>query len=838
MRNNTGNPVPSSDPRDRQDNSLALDEAVNSESTTFNDRTGKSRLTLQGMADAATSGNPAVGAAQDALDSANRAESEADRSEAEADRAESAASAAFVSADVYDDIASGLAAVGDDEQFQVVDGNEIIRYRRVNASTEEEVARYPNGSAVALKDSPALTGNATAENFEVSDVFGISTTELYASDPEASGYLMQMLDPAGKAGVSLDLNFRMYLRSLVSQEIEASTLRQSDGYRVIFSSGEFRHQISADGGGTWTTVMTVDRDTGATSIPFAPSAGGGAIEVAADIYVDSADGDDGNPGTAALPVATLSEVASRLAELGDGTTIGLKAGNVWRETLDVSAFNFITIAGYGDAESDGLPLVAADDVLSGTWETNVDRGDAHTNVFTLSHNLDDTEDNVYPNVWEDDYRLARVYSYEDCDSNPGSFYVPETGANAFVTAESVTLAVHPRSSTNPNTDGKTYEAVTRRTAIGMGDSSVARHVHARRAGFNSGPIWGGHHCLIDRCLAEDGYRHAALLESGEMRDTVGWMQTFDPNAGYIVLEYFTGEDIPVGARGVWRRCHAVIERPPVGESLAATYSGHGPGGGGVTLTEYEEIVCEDCVSVNGEITMDDTAKLTVIRPHLVNSSITARGETVVIDPFANITTPSNLAGAAVVGLTAAATSLNIDGLRAYIDGDMPGSLNALIRRLSGATSDITIERSAIYFGPSVEDGGAAYVLYEEDSGNTTLRDNVIDLSDAPVRGQFLRTTMDTEADYFSAYTGETNAYRPGNARARATDMDEDAAYVVANHEAGSLVSSDLAFGDPANGDWTVTGTSIPAGAGLARPNISYFEQLNSLGAALNWVIGR
>ena len=59
-----------------------------------------------------------------------------------ATRAEAARDAAFVNADVYPDIATGLASVGDGVQFQVVEGNHIVRYRRGSASSYTEVSRY------------------------------------------------------------------------------------------------------------------------------------------------------------------------------------------------------------------------------------------------------------------------------------------------------------------------------------------------------------------------------------------------------------------------------------------------------------------------------------------------------------------------------------------------------------------------------------------------------------------------------------------------------------------------------------------------------------------------
>lgn len=147
-RFNTGNPVPSTDPRDRSDNSQAFDEAVNSEGTTFNDRTGKSRLTIKGMEQVFDGGQPAIDAYYNAVEEADRAAAQVPLASAEADRAEAAADTATVSANAYEDVSSGLSAVADGEQFQVVIAGEIIRYRRDDASTATEVARYPSSGRV------------------------------------------------------------------------------------------------------------------------------------------------------------------------------------------------------------------------------------------------------------------------------------------------------------------------------------------------------------------------------------------------------------------------------------------------------------------------------------------------------------------------------------------------------------------------------------------------------------------------------------------------------------------------------------------------------------------
>lgn len=92
----------------------------------------------------ATSANAEQAALDAAATAADRVQTGLDRAAAEAAR-----DAAFVNADVYADISTGRAAVADGEQFQVVDGDEIVRYRRDDASNQTEMARYYSAEGVA-----------------------------------------------------------------------------------------------------------------------------------------------------------------------------------------------------------------------------------------------------------------------------------------------------------------------------------------------------------------------------------------------------------------------------------------------------------------------------------------------------------------------------------------------------------------------------------------------------------------------------------------------------------------------------------------------------------------
>lgn len=83
--------------------------------------------------------------AETARDAALAAQAAAELAET---NAETARDAAFVNANVYANTAAGLAAVALNEQFQVVSGVEIIRYREDAGPVATEVARYPSATVV------------------------------------------------------------------------------------------------------------------------------------------------------------------------------------------------------------------------------------------------------------------------------------------------------------------------------------------------------------------------------------------------------------------------------------------------------------------------------------------------------------------------------------------------------------------------------------------------------------------------------------------------------------------------------------------------------------------
>jgi hypothetical protein len=140
---------------------------ANSTALTATDRLGRPKQTIAGLsaefpnaaanaAAAAASATQAANEATSAQTSVGLATNQATAAQASRVAAESARDAAFVNANVYASTAAGLAATTDGEQFQVVSGNEIIRYVRTNSTTATEVARYASSAgSMIYRGAPA-----------------------------------------------------------------------------------------------------------------------------------------------------------------------------------------------------------------------------------------------------------------------------------------------------------------------------------------------------------------------------------------------------------------------------------------------------------------------------------------------------------------------------------------------------------------------------------------------------------------------------------------------------------------------------------------------------------
>lgn len=209
----TSNPIGSTAVKDLYDNAENLDVLVNSSTkNSITDRLGREILTWRGIA-AAGAGDTsiAVDAAARAVDAAGRAENaeaivDATNIKGLVNEAKAARDAAFVNADVYPDITTGRASVADGEQFQVVEGDEIVRYRRNSASSQTEVARYPSSelSNQIIKKLSQLGGDSSNVYIDasVSDISLYEGDSAYVSPTSGVGVVSENLV---RTGISVDL---------------------------------------------------------------------------------------------------------------------------------------------------------------------------------------------------------------------------------------------------------------------------------------------------------------------------------------------------------------------------------------------------------------------------------------------------------------------------------------------------------------------------------------------------------------------------------------------------------------------------------------------------------
>lgn len=89
-------------------------------------------------------------------------------------------SRAWASGQLQPDVATGRAAVADGDEFQVLVGDEYVRYRRDSSATQTEVARYPSAARVSAiraqsdRNKRLVTGTLVATN----QLFDVNATDL------------------------------------------------------------------------------------------------------------------------------------------------------------------------------------------------------------------------------------------------------------------------------------------------------------------------------------------------------------------------------------------------------------------------------------------------------------------------------------------------------------------------------------------------------------------------------------------------------------------------------------------------------------------------------------
>lgn len=221
--------------------------------------------------------------------------------------------------------------------------------------------------------------------------------------------------------------------------------------------------------------------------------GWGGGELRFDFFVDPA-GNDTNSGTSAdEPFATLAAVEPLLTQ---GKRVKLSAGT-WRERLVITADDVVVVG-----EGDGT-LIACDDVIP---NGSITKTAGRTNIYQMTLAVEtDVNAAEWPGLWENSVRFkVKAADLTALDATPGAIWY-DTVADT----TPITLYFHPPGSTDPTTNGKTYEAAVRASGIDTYDAErcTIQSMRGRRNYGSYGSFTLGRYCVGRNLRASEGNSH-------------------------------------------------------------------------------------------------------------------------------------------------------------------------------------------------------------------------------------------------------------------------------------------------------------------------------------------
>ncbi|HEY9824925.1 MAG TPA: hypothetical protein V6D19_05720 [Stenomitos sp.] len=287
------------------------------------------------------------------------------------------------------------------------------------------------------------------------------------------------------------------------------------------------------------------------------------------IYVDSAVGSDSNSGReATAPKQTL---AAALAILKDGQTLYLERGSTWRETLNLTGFNSVKVEPYGT----GLkPIVSAQDVVTSFTQN----GGTAAYTFAVTIDTDIVPDRGYAGVFENGSRLTEIKvgdpgiadataAIAAVVATPGSFYFAGPGSQALGWAAGTkTYYIQATDSSNPNTNGLTYEVYKRQFACIIPETCTAKGIRFHLGWFHDGSGNNLEDCSIERLA-----RHGCLPNVPRFKGCI----SIDPNPAFPGALFHSNPQT-MAADISYEDCIAVGRKGTSGYLNSGFFS-HGPG---------------------------------------------------------------------------------------------------------------------------------------------------------------------------------------------------------------------------------------------------------------------
>lgn len=536
----------------------------------------------------------------------------------------------------------------------------------------------------------------------------------------------------------------------------------------------------------------------------------GTNPVGVNVFVDSVGGSDANDGKTSLTAKqTIAGVT-----LASGQIINLKRGSKWREQLDISAYTGMRVTDYG---SGVLPILDCSDVIPNSGWTQPNVG-TYPNVWQVTVNSGALIATMWASIWVNNVRLKFVNGIAAVNPTAGTFTVLGSSTGAYG-ATTTTLQIY--STTNPNSDGKTYEYAARNYGCATGSGHVVQNIHTRRNAHNNGSYISATNVQTTGCIFEDGSKHNAYCSPGSvMTNCIAWKCDWQAaeRDGWIGIVAHTPTATGVET-ATFIGCQVVVEKATLDSLLNGItgfycHTSGDPGNlwGRVTYQDCSASYCQSAFSAN------DCLGVTHIRTHVKNCT----GGITCPDGNTDGTNGTNKTAVNILtdcwveegdaemvqrSLLPGGASTTIDGLRVWL---LTGNDDGM---LYGFANSVTIRRSVFTRGTP----GTNYMQYiRMPSVTNCLFQNNVLWGPNTGFGESLIWIGNASMDH--------NAYAGGNSDMAVNGLSSKlAAYMTAAQAAGSEVGSvSYATGDPftnsAAGDFSLKVASglDPSTFGLQR----------------------
>jgi len=504
-----------------------------------------------------------------------------------------------------------------------------------------------------------------------------------------------------------------------------------------------------------------------------------------DIYVDSIGGNDGNSGRSQhTAFQSLAATESAALLIGNGVKIGLKRDSFWREMLNLASVTHVTLSSYGS--SGKLPIITGSEIVSSGWQSSTDRGDAHSNVYSLSdwpHS--GLTDEI--SVLEDMNRLTDVHSTLTVVNNtPGTYFtLPHNPTRLGI------VYIHPSDSTNPNSNGKSYEVATRDKSVDLGDYAIVDGIETRLNSRNNGSFEIDRYGSVRRLLASFGTKHNAYARGdSDFSDTI-FIESYRGNSAggsTLMVDY----DLSLqGRHATYTRVGFVWHKDKFLNNEVTAYTNHAD-----DLTKLQSLTYDQSWAINVSGMTSGAGELRVLNSYANIRGKLPTGPNVIISRYMHNSDFGTMSGVS-----------NLNSTKTYID-------NTVLRNTALAQTNefVTVNSGSSIF----EMRNSVWItelsrnfIYERgaDNSSITLRNNIFVATGGQAYwNTFLR--MVPQQTYIGDYNifyipgdSQLNMYYGGSSVTNLSDWQVTTGQDVNSVYLTDVQAANFWLGNPSDGDF-------------------------------------